>query len=294
MCPMRGKTVITLDFDGRDVRLLVAKAGRVLSWATLTVPRDMMHQGLVNEPQTMAPLLRQFIDKQHSGKASVITSVTGYRAVTRLFNLPVVSARLMDQTLRRKAKQEMPLPVDETYLSWEIVNRENNHIQVYVLAVPRIVIDRQMETLKLAKIRPAMMDLRPLCLSRCVHRGNSIIVNLEEQNLGVIVVERGIPLIIRNVPKAGAEEDLKTTANRLGRELSRTIQFYNENYRETPVSPKTVIYATGAAFNNPGVAKLIAASIPHPLALPQPPLEHPPDFPLSTYCVNLGLAMKEG
>jgi hypothetical protein len=290
---LRGKIVITLDFDGRDVRLLVAKGDRALSWATLTVPGDLMHQGLISDPQDMAKRLRKFLSTQHPGKGRVVTSVTGYRSVTRLFQLPVVQTKLLEQTIYRKAKQEMPLPIEETYLSWQIIGRANNHMQIFTLAVPKIVIDRQMETLKLANLHPAIMDLRPLSLSRGVYQENAVIVNLEEQNLGVIVVEKGIPLIIRTVPKPEGPESLKETANRLNRELSRTIQFYGDNYLEAPLSSKTVIYATGAAFDNPKMAKQISQSIPYPLARPRPPLKHPPDFPLSTYCVNLGLAMKE-
>ncbi len=290
---MRGKDLITLDFDGRDVRLLVAKRGRVLSWATLTVPGDLMHQGLIGEPQDMAKRLREFISAHHPRRGKVVTSVTGYRSVTRLFHLPLIEPKLLEQTVYRKAKQEMPLPIEETYLSWQIIGHANNHLQIFTLAVPRIVIDRQMETLQLANIRPAIMDLRPLSLSRGVYQENSVIVNLEEQNLGVIVVEKGIPLIIRNVPKPEGCVNPKETANRLNRELSRTIQFYNDNYLETPLNSRTTVYATGAAFENPEMAKQISRSVSYPLARPRPPLDHPPDFPLSTYCANLGLAMKE-
>lgn len=288
----RGK-IITLDFDGRDVRFLAVKGGRVLSWATLTVPPELMHQGLINDPKRMARMLNQFIAKQGVSKSGVITSVTGYRAVTRLFSLPPVKPKLLEQTVRHKAKQEMPLPIDETYLSWQIVGVENNHSSVFALAVPKLVIDRQIQALRLAKIRPSIMDLRPLSLARCVFREDSVIINLEEQSFGVIIVERGLPVIIRNVPKAGEETNLQTAANRLVRELSRTLQFYNDNFPEGPLDTKAPVYATGAAFSNPEIAKLIAERISHRLMVPQPPLKYAPDFPVTTYSANLGLAMKE-
>jgi type IV pilus assembly protein PilM len=291
---MSRRISITLDFDGRDVRLLVVKGRQVRTWATLTVPRELMHQGLINEPREMAKILARFMAKQDVGRSKVITSVTGYRSVTRIFRLPDVKPNLLDETVRRKAKQEMPLPIDETYLSWELVNAENNHMRVFALAVPRIIIDRQVETLKLARLRPRVMDLRPLSLARCIYQENSIIINLEEQNLGVIVVEGGMPIIIRNVPRAGDQQDVRKIVERLPRELLRTIQFYNDNYREEALDPKSTVFATGAAFSNPEIANHVASNISHKLTWPKPPLTYPPDFPITTYSANVGLALKEG
>jgi hypothetical protein len=151
-----------------------------------------------------------------------------------------------------------------------------------------------MQALKLARVKPKIMDLRPLSLARCVSRAESIIINLEEQNCGVIIVEGGMPIIIRNVPLPGEQADMKKAADRLPRELQRTLQFYNDNYRSDPVDPKTRVFATGAAFSNPEIGKLLASKITHRLTSPKPPLTYPPDFPVTTYSANIGLALKEG
>ena len=191
---MLGRKIVTLDFDGRDIRLLVVRGKRPLRWSTVSVSPELMNQGVIQESERMGAGLARFLSVHKASRRRVVTSVTGHRSVSRLLALPEINPDLLDDAIRRKAKQEMPLPLDETYLSWDVVRQEGDQILVYALAVPRLVIDRQVETLRAAKIKPGVMDLKPLALIRAVDQSNAVIVNLEEQGIGVIIVVGGVPM----------------------------------------------------------------------------------------------------
>jgi hypothetical protein len=288
-----GKKIVTLDFDGRDVRLLIAQGRKVLRWGSASVSPELMHRGLIKETDRMGAGLVRFMTRHRASKRRVVTSVTGHRAVLRVLSLPVISPKLLEDAVRRKAKQEMPLPLEETYLSWQVVSRENQHLQVYALAVPRLVIDRQLEAYKAAKIKPGVMDIKPLALVRAVHQRDAIIVNLEEQSLGVIIVEDGIPVVIRSMPQGGDKAEPEPAIERLSLELTRTTQFYNESHGDHPIDPQTMVYVTGAPFDNPENREMLASMISFPIEVPKPSMHWPKGFPVATYCVNMGLALKK-
>jgi len=288
-----GKKIVTLDFDGRDIRLLITRGRKVLRWGSASVPPELMHQGLIKETKRMGAGLARFMATHKASKRRVVTSVTGHRAVLRLLSLPEISANLLENAVRRKAKQEMPLPLEETYLSWQVVGRENKHLQVYALAIPHLVIDRQLETFRAAKIKPGVMDIKPLALVRAVHKRDAIVVNLEEQSLVVIIVEDGIPVVIRSMPQGSEKLDPKAAMERLSLELTRTTQFYNESHRDHPLDPQTVVYVTGAPFDNPETREMLASMTSFPIEVPKPPMRWPKGFPVATYCANMGLALKK-
>lgn len=290
---MFGRKIVTLDFDGRDIRLLVVRGKSALRWATVSVSAELMQQGLVQESERMGAGLERFLSVNKASKRNVVSSVTGHRSVSRLLTLPQIKPELLDDAVRRKAKQEMPLPLDETYLSWEVVRREGEKILVYAMAVPRLVIDRQVEALRAAKIKPGVMDLKPLALIRAVHQRNGIIVNLEEQGIGVIIVIDDLPVIVRSMPQGDGKPNAAAAIDRLSLELTRTVQFYNDSHRENPLDPRMTVYLTGAPFDDPKSIELLTSKVSFPVQLPQPPIRLPAGFPIATYAANLGLAMKK-
>ena len=287
------RKILTLDFDERNIRMLVARGNQVLQWASASIPQEHMDQGLIVEPDRVAAGLNGLLEKHRAPRRRVITSVTGHRTVSRLISMPKIKPQMLEGAVRRKAKQEMPLPPDQTYLSWQVIGQENNHIQVYAFAVPRLIIDGQMEALKAAKIRPRAMDLKPLALVRAISRPNAIIVNLEEQSLGVILVVNSIPTILRTVPQGPEIGEPEARIEALAQELTRTTQFYNEGHQTQPLDPKTVIYVTGSLFESPKTRIMLAERTSFPVELPAPPLRFPKDFPIASFAVNLGLVLKK-
>jgi type IV pilus assembly protein PilM len=223
----------------------------------------------------------------------VITGVTGHRTLSRILSLPAVKASLLEDAVRHKARQEMALPAQDIYLSWQQIGQENGNLQVYAFAVPRALVDQHVLALKAARLKPAALELLPLALARVTHRSEAIVVNLEEHSQGVVIVRKGIPVILRSVPSSGAGEQLAQRLERLAQELGRTAQFYNDSHREDPLGPESVVYATGSLLESEESRASLARLTPYPVQLPGPPLQIPEGFPLATYAANLGLAMKK-
>lgn len=291
---MNKKKTVSLDFDGRVVRMLVTKRNKILQWDSASLAPEMMDEGLIQDPKSVGEGLAQFLEKRKVSKRRVVTSVSGNRSVSRVLTLPKIKDNQLEEAVQRKAKQEMPLPMDETYLSWQVLKSENEHLEVYALAVPKPIIDQQLETLKFAGIKPRLMEFKSLALVRMINRADAIIVNLEHQSLGVIIVLSGIPEIIRSVPLSMEEGESANRIERLALELNRTTQFYDDGHRERPLPPNLPLYATGALFENGLMLEQFARATPFPVSLPEPPYQLPVDFPLARFSVNLGLAMKGG
>jgi Tfp pilus assembly PilM family ATPase len=251
-----------------------------------------MHQGLIKAPDRMGTGLARFLSTHKTSKRKVISSVTGHRAVSRLLSLPPLKDHLLDDAVRREARKEMLLPLEENYLSWQVIQRENKHVQVYVLAIPKLVIDRQIEALGAAKIKLGMMDIKPLALVRAVNRSSAIIVNLEEQSLGVMIVHGGLPVMIRSMPQNGMDSGSEAALDRLSVELTRTTQFYNESHQDQPLESNVGVFLTGKPFDDEEIRKQFAAKISFPTRIPNPPVEFPDKFPVATYIGNIGLALK--
>jgi hypothetical protein len=204
--------------------------------------------------------------------------------------------------VQRKAKQEFALPIDDVDISWKIVERTQDNLKAYVLAIPKEITDSQVETLAVANLRPKVMDTKPLALIRAVNRKNTLIVNLEEYSMAVIIVVEGLPVIVRTVPLESGDLTPEAKLDLLSQELARTTKFYNESNKKNRLPEDTPLYTTGTMFNFLRLADRLTNSSPlrnrlqertsYPLQILKPNLESPKILPLPEYAVNIGLALK--
>jgi len=222
-----------------------------------------------------------------------VVGLTGQRCVPRIIDFPQMNLRLLKEAVPREMKREMPVPMEEMHLSWQIIRRDNGHLRVFALGVPRDVLGLQMEAIRLAGAKLQSMDVKPLALVRAVGRGEALIADLEPGSLDIIVVRGGIPATIRTVSLQREIDTTEDKARRLGEELARAVKFYNDTHPEEPLQPSTPAYLTGSLAEAAASSGVVEASVGHPVEPLAPPLQCPADLPLATFMVNIGLALKE-
>lgn len=296
------RKLTTINFEGNEIRFLVVQGEKVHSWRTNNIPPELMNQGLIQNPGEVGKIIQTTLEEIKGPRRRVVTSVTGQRSVHRIMRIPNIQDKLLEETIRRKAKQEFAIPVDEADLSWRVINRANNQIVLYVLAVPNTIIDGQVEVLRAAKIKPKIMDIKPLALQRVVNKKTSIIVNLESFCMGVIIVVNHIPILVRTIPLETGDLTDEAKIDLLSQELARTVKYYNESNKKNRLPEETVVYLTGELFDyprlesqleeSPNLTERLGSRTPYKISLPEPPLEIPPELSVAKYAVNLGLALK--
>jgi len=289
---LRAKEITTLNIEGSSIRLLTVKDKAVQKWGDMPLEPGLIKEGLILNPPGVGLVIRNLFVSQNAPKKDVIISLTGLRAIPRFLTMPKMSPHLLEEAIMREARREMPLPLEDLYLSWQVIGEVGNQQHIYLLGVPRDLLDAEVQALAAAGIQPSVMDLKPLALARAVNREQAVIADLEPDSLDVIVVADYVPVIMRTFSLEeglGLEEKIE----RLADELTRTVKFYNDSHPESPFSPTTTVYLTGALMGDRAPRNSFTRRVDYPVEVPDPPLEYSPDLPLAQYVVNMGLALKK-
>ncbi len=289
---MSSRQVTTLNIEEQEIRLLVVDRGKVGQWASAPLTEGLMTEGLIRDPAAVGSAIRGLLASHGVSKRKVVTSVTGLHAISRVLTIPDVKRNLRESVVLREAKREMPVSPDEMYFSWKRLRKKEIQQRVYVLGVPREIIDGQVEALRLAGVKPRVMDLKPLALVRAVNRKNAIITNLEDRTLDIVIVVEDIPVIVRTVALGKESSTPERKWDGLVEELLRTIKYYNDSHREAGLHPGVWVYASGALAEGPRFRAELQAAIGRPVVPPQPPLRCPDELPVGRFLVNVGLALK--
>lgn len=290
---LRPRSVTTLHIEGDSVRLLAVCGKRVTKWATEPLEPGLVQGGLVADSEAVGERIRSLLAANHLGKGGLVAGLTGQRCVPRIIHLPQMDRRLLKEAVSREMKRELPVPLDEVHLSWQVIGREDGHVRVFALGVPRHVLDPQIEAIAIAGARLRSADIKPLALVRAVGRREALIADLEPESLDIIVVLAGIPATIRTISLSQAIGTTEDKVRRLSEELARAVKFYNDTHQEEPLKQSMPVYLTGSLADAAASADIAEASIGHPVEPLAPPLDYPADLPVATFMVNIGLALKE-
>lgn len=287
------RPVTTLHIEGSSLRLLVVKDKQIIEWGIEPLEPGLVRDGVVTDQEAIAARIKSLFAARNIGKGNLVASLTGQRCVPRIIDFPQIDLRLLKEAVTREMKREMPVPLEEMHLSWQLIGGEDGHLRVFVLGVPRDVLDPQVEAIRLAGARPQSMDVKPLALVRAVGRSEALIADLEPESLDIIVVRGGIPATIRTVSLQREIDTTEDKARRLGEELARAVKFYNDTHPEEPLQTSTPVYLTGSLAEAVASASVVEASVGHPVEPLAPPLQCPADLPVATFMVNIGLALKK-
>ncbi|MFN2280521.1 MAG: type IV pilus biogenesis protein PilM, partial [Anaerolineales bacterium] len=220
----------TISFEGAEIRTVIIQGKRITGWHTRSLPLEQISRGLILDPEGVSAEIKDTLKELKGSRRNVISSVSGIRSVHRIMRIPSIPEKLLRETVERKARQEFAIPIEDTDLSWRIISQQDNHLILYVLAVPKNMIDQQVEALKGAGIRSREMDIKPLALTRITNRETAIIVNLEDHSMGVIIMVRHVPMLIRSIPLESGDLTGEAKTDLLSQELARTTKYFNESH----------------------------------------------------------------
>ena len=103
--------------------------------------------------------------KEHNFKSrDVAVCVPGRGALVRHLRIPRVSDDRLDRIVRFEAKQQIPFPLDQVILDYHVFDTQGPELEVTLIAIRLNAIEDQVEILREARLRPAIIDVSSLCL----------------------------------------------------------------------------------------------------------------------------------
>jgi len=293
---LRGsQETVTVNIEKRSLRLLTVKAGEVQKWGEVPLEPGLVENGLVRDPAQVGLALETLFREQKVRKKGVITSLTviGLGSTSQILDLPKMNPNLLADAVAREARRAMPVPVDELYLSHQVIGEKGNMQQVYVLGAPRDLVDAHITAFQMAGIQLKAMDLKPLALVRAINQSDAVIADLENESFYIILVKDAVPDITRSAVLHREGLDPQQKARRLVEEVIRTIDFYNHSHPDKLLEPTVPVFLTGELTGMPSVNETIRAETGYTVEMPSPPLAYPEALPLPQFMVNIGLALKK-
>lgn len=283
---------------------------QLLGYGSTKFPPEAVKDGVVIKPEIVAESLLQLFRQNLVGDITtrrVAMAIPAYRAFTRAISLPGLKPKEIRDAVELEAEQYIPLPLEELYLDYTVLQAQQDSTEVFAVAVPRKIVDSYLELASLAgldvmaiettlgggsrlfgvdkqsDVPSVIIDFgslssdisifdKQVLVTGTVQGGGSIFTEKIKNKLGVTETEAGI---IKNkyglaLSKKQAEirEALDPTLQQIVKEIRRMIRYYEERYgTERPINQ---VITLGGGANMPGLTDYLTNALRLPVRACEP------------------------
>jgi type IV pilus assembly protein PilM len=287
------KNTTTLYVSDTGIRLMATRGKRITKLAYM--PLDINLSEINNEAKEddLVNKIKLLFKSNHIGVRKIILGISGLHCLTRPVSLPELPKAMVEEAITREARRVLPVPLDQLYISWQIVSMSEGKIQIFVVAIPKYIADTLVRILNRTGYKPYLMDIKPLALARVAREATTIIVGIQPKEFDIIIMSKAMPQTIRTVP---FPQEYLAHADRLSivrDELKRTIQFYNSNNPENIIQNDASMLVSGELVDEAETIEFLTQELGYQVSPLMSPLKCAKQLDPSHHLANVGLALKE-
>jgi type IV pilus assembly protein PilM len=182
-----------------------------LAYSNLEIPSTLVANHMISDEQKMAEYIARAIrDAKFVNTKYAVVSVPEAKSFVRILKMAKLNAEDMDGAIPWELEQDIPIPIDQVYLDWQIVKEEADSNQVLVMATPKDYVDALIGSLKLAKLKPIAMELESQATARALvgpedSNQATLVIDMSSSITSFVIVSgKGILEYTSNIPIGGS------------------------------------------------------------------------------------------
>lgn len=250
----RQKPLFGLDIGQSSIKVVqidtAGKNAQLQAYGTVFFDQKAVRDGVIVDFNIVGNAMHNLLDEHLAGALSadrVAASLPVLHSFSRIINLPPLEGKDVFEAVRTEAEQYIPIPLNDLYLDYRMVEKTPESQDYLVAAVPKKVADSYLELCNKLKLQLVCLEPSILSVSR-------IVQHAEKSDLPTLVIDCGsntTDLIIFN------ESSVRVTG---------TIKFGGETLTQNIIDKFKVSYEEAAKMKStrgidpgPGQGKMVSA-----------------------------------
>lgn len=211
---MAAVNLIGLDIGSDSIRAAETRHDKsgvtVTRFGQVALPRGVVRGGVVNDDKAVTGALRQLWSAGHFRGRKVVLGVTNRQVVVREMSVTNLPPKELKQSLPFQVRHVLPLPVENALLDFYPLEEAGSSktVRGLLIAAPKEPVLTAVQATERAGLHVARVDLASFALLRAAARLDDqveAIVDIGAHATTVVIHREGEPLIVRTVPRGGAE-----------------------------------------------------------------------------------------
>jgi len=132
-------------------------------------------------------------------RGEIYASLPAFDSFSTLIEVPTISDKEIAESIGYQARQYIPVPLDESTLDWTKVGERvdedgNKKTQIFLIAIPNVVIKRYQKIFKLAGLNLVSLEVENVSLARSLTMGAkdpTLIMDIGSRSTSFAIAENG-------------------------------------------------------------------------------------------------------
>ncbi len=247
---MAGGTVVGLDIGSSQIKVVEMKrSGGGVEITALDVaptPAQAVENGVIVDAQMLGRVVKELLAKAKITAKKVVSSVGGQGSVVvRVIEVPQMKPAELEETMKWEVERQVPFNANESIVDFKKIDRpegyaEGQNMDVLLAVAQQDMIDRHVEMLFAAGLKPYAIDVEPLAGGRALLEltpdygampGHTVaVVNIGAMNTDVAIFRDKLLAFPRTLPLAG-DTFTRAIAEALGVDMI-SAEAYKRDYAE--------------------------------------------------------------
>lgn len=239
---MAGGSYIGLDIGSNLIKVAEVRRGskgiEVVALDLAPTPQEAFENSIITDPQMLGQAVKALLKKAGIGGGQVVSSVSGQAAVVvRVIDVPQMNATELAETMKWEVERQVPFNASEVVMDYQPIERpegyaDGQNMEVCLAVAQQDMIDRHVEMLFAAGLKPKAIDVEPLASARCLLELNNssstpghtvAIINIGAANTDVSIFRDKLIAFPRSLSLAG-DNFTRAIANDLHVDLATAEQ----------------------------------------------------------------------
>jgi len=218
---MAGGSYVGLDIGSNLIKVAEMRRGsggiEVVSMDMAPTPQAAFENNIIVDAQLLGKAVKDLLKKAGIGTNQSVSSVSGQSAVVvRVIDVPQMEPKELAETMKWEVERQVPFAVNEVIMDYQAIERPEGYapgqnMEVLLAVAQQDMIDRHVEMLFAAGLKPKAIDVEPLAVGRAIldlaptqPSGHTVaIVNIGASNTDIGIFRDKLLAFPRTLPLAG-------------------------------------------------------------------------------------------
>lgn len=175
------------------------------------LPHDSIIDGSIVDLAVVSNRLNELVQELKCKKDKIITTIPNNNLIIRNMELPAMADdNRLAEAIKWESEDHLPFPVESAVEDFKILSREDNKVQVLLVATKRDVVDNIMDAFERISLIPSVMNIQPMALLSIAEYQNLIddtvaIIDIGAAGTRVVIGDNRNIYLSRNIDIGGSE-----------------------------------------------------------------------------------------